>query len=81
MRLELNGELAELTIADDGVGVDPGSLADRLAQGHIGMNSHRVKVESAGGEFRLDSSPGGGTVVRVSVPAVVLATAGPQSAR
>jgi len=81
VRLELNGELAELTIADDGVGVDPGSLADRLAEGHIGMNSHRVKVESAGGEFRLDSSPGGGTVVRVSVPAVVLATAVPQIAR
>ena len=79
--LELNGELAELTIADDGVGVDPGVVGRRLAQGHIGMNSHRVKVESAGGEFRLDSSPGGGTVVRVSVPAVAVATAGPRSAR
>ena len=64
VRLELTGELAELTIADDGVGIAPGSLADRLAQGHIGMNSHRVKVESAGGEFRLDSPPSGGTVVR-----------------
>jgi len=81
VRLELTGELAELTIADDGVGIAPGSLADRLAQGHIGMNSHRVKVESAGGEFRLDSPPSGGTVVSVTVPAVALVTAEPQSAR
>jgi signal transduction histidine kinase len=28
-----------------------------------------VKIESAGGEFLLETSPGGGTTVRVSVPA------------
>jgi len=77
VRLQLTGELAELTIADDGVGIDPASLADRLAAGHIGMNSHRVKVESAGGEFHLNSPASGGTVVRVRVPAVAVSTAGP----
>ena len=45
------------------------------------MNSHRVKVESAGGEFHLDSPPSGGTVVSVTVPAVALVTAEPLSAR
>ena len=56
-------------IIDDGVGADPVVVADRVAQGHIGLDSHRVKIESAGGEFRLQATPGGGTTVRVSIPA------------
>jgi two-component system NarL family sensor kinase len=56
-------------IIDDGVGADPAVVADRVAQGHIGLDSHRVKIESAGGEFRLQATPGGGTTVRVSIPA------------
>jgi signal transduction histidine kinase len=40
-----------------------------VARGHIGLDSHRVKIESAGGEFQLVTPPAGGTAVRVSVPA------------
>jgi two-component system NarL family sensor kinase len=69
LTLALRGGTATLVIVDDGVGADPALVADRVAQGHIGLDSHRVKIESAGGEFLLETSPGGGTTVRVSVPA------------
>jgi two-component system NarL family sensor kinase len=57
-----------LTVADDGRGIDTGALDERLADGHIGLASHRVRVESAGGRFDLDTAPGAGTRVVVSVP-------------
>ena len=69
MELALRDGAATLIVADDGVGADPAAVADRVAQGHIGLDSHRVKIESAGGEFRLQPTPGGGTTVRVSIPA------------
>ena len=66
--LRLHAGTADLVIADDGVGADAATVAARLADGHIGLNSHRVKIESAGGEFQLEMPPGGGTTVRISVP-------------
>jgi two-component system, NarL family, sensor kinase len=47
-------------------------VAGRLAQGHIGLDSHRVRIESAGGHFRLETPTSGGTVVRVDLPATVI---------
>jgi two-component system NarL family sensor kinase len=49
-------------------------VAGRLAEGHIGLNSHRIRIEAAGGTFTLRTPPSGGTVVAVSVP-VALAVA------
>jgi two-component system NarL family sensor kinase len=69
LELGLRDGTATLVIVDDGVGADPAVVADRVAHGHIGLDSHRVKIESAGGEFRLQTPAGGGTAVRVSLPA------------
>jgi two-component system NarL family sensor kinase len=57
-----------LTVSDDGRGFDPGVLARRAAEGHIGLVSQRARVESAGGSLGLASTPGGGTEVEVLVP-------------
>jgi two-component system NarL family sensor kinase len=38
----------------------PPAALRRLADGHIGLASHRVRVESAGGRLELDTVPGGG---------------------
>lgn len=57
-----------LVVADDGVGFDLGHLGDRLAEGHVGIASHRMRVESAGGTFEITTGPGRGTSVRVWLP-------------
>jgi two-component system, NarL family, sensor kinase len=59
----------ELTIADDGSGFDDGVADRRLAEGHIGLASQRIRIETAGGSLSLRSSPDG-TVAHVRLPAV-----------
>ncbi len=62
--------LAELAVIDDGVGADAAAMATRVAEGHIGLDSQRVKIGAAGGRLDMAAAPGGGTAVRISVPAV-----------
>ena len=64
-RLEAN---AVVTVVDDGVGLDPGVLASRLAQGHIGLDARRVRLEAAGGALQFTAGPHGGTTVTVTLP-------------
>lgn len=52
-----------LTVADDGRGFEPG--APREGYGIDGM---AARVREAGGAFALDTRPGGGTTVRVTLP-------------
>jgi signal transduction histidine kinase len=53
----------ELHVADDGRGFDP----TRKHEG-FGLAGMRERVELAGGELRIESTPGSGTDVRVSLP-------------
>ncbi|MFF1641667.1 ATP-binding protein [Streptomyces sp. NPDC058246] len=63
---QLDGSIC-LTVTDDGKGFDPTMLPDRLARGHIGLASLRVRVEAAHGRF--DFLPvARGTSVRVCLP-------------
>ena len=64
---ERNGSV-ELAVRDDGRGFDLGALPARIAEGHIGLQSQRERVESAGGRFDIHSSPGRGTEVEVGLP-------------
>ncbi|WP_425586032.1 sensor histidine kinase [Streptomyces thioluteus] len=57
-----------LTVRDNGTGFDPRIVLRRLREGHIGLASHYMRVESAGGRFLIDSSPGAGTTVEVRLP-------------
>ena len=57
----------ELSIADDGSGFDPGR-AD-LGGGGLGLQSIRERVRMARGRLVIDSAPGRGTTVWVSVAA------------
>jgi PAS domain S-box-containing protein len=56
----------EVTVADDGRGFDEAGRHDR--RGHLGLASMRDRAEIAGGELRVESSPGGGTTVRLRLP-------------
>lgn len=56
-----------LDVADDGIGMTDKTAARRLAEGHIGLASHRTRVEAAGGRFRFVDEPVG-THVHVELP-------------
>ncbi|WP_313673962.1 ATP-binding protein [Mycolicibacterium sp.] len=57
-----------LQVSDDGVGFDPAILARRVSEGHIGLASLVVAVEAVGGSMDFSPHPGGGTLVKVTVP-------------
>jgi two-component system, NarL family, sensor kinase len=57
-----------VSIHDDGQGFDQGILDDRLAGGHIGLASHRARLESVGGALTVDSAAGRGTSAEIRVP-------------
>jgi signal transduction histidine kinase len=57
----------ELIIRDDGQGFDPAAVPDP-ARKSFGLASMRERVESLGGELRLESQPGVGTQVVVVIP-------------
>lgn len=58
--------MVHLVVSDNGVGLDPQIAALRVAQGHIGLASHRARIEASGGSMTIEgASPG--TRVRVAV--------------
>ena len=65
---EQNGTVT-LEVQDDGRGFDLAQLPGRLAEGHIGLQSQRERVESLGGRMEIETAPGHGTTVQIHVPA------------
>ena len=57
-----------LRVADDGIGFDPDIIVQRVSEGHIGLASLVVAVESTGGSVDFAERPDGGSVVTVTVP-------------
>ena len=57
-------ESVQLLIQDDGRGFDPSSAADDR-HGIVGM---RERVEMLGGTLEIESDPGEGTSIDVTVP-------------
>lgn len=43
------GDAVTLDVRDDGVGMDPGVIRRRVTEGHIGLASHRARIETLGG--------------------------------
>jgi signal transduction histidine kinase len=68
------GASIELTVSDDGHGFDPQRvLASEedvgVEGGHFGLRGIQDRVEMLGGTFALESAPGRGTTLTVSLPA------------
>jgi len=57
-----------LEVADDGRGMDATRPREALDQGHVGLASVAMRVESLGGTFQITSSPGERTRVQVMIP-------------
>jgi signal transduction histidine kinase len=65
IRVELlNGDGTFLRIRDDGIGFDP----DQPAGSGFGLVSMRERMQALGGEMRVESTPGAGTLVEVRIP-------------
>ena len=62
------GGAAILEIRDDGVGFSPERLRAAAGEHHLGVIGMRERVQAAGGEWRIESSPGEGTTVAARFP-------------
>lgn len=67
--VEIDIQLAEdaltMVVRDDGVGFDPAEVRTRKTFGLLGI---RERVLIFGGESRIDSTPGNGTILYVRIP-------------
>jgi PAS domain S-box-containing protein len=63
--LELRGDTAVLTVADDGRGIDAGAAARATSLGLVGMRERALAI---GGTVAISGEPGRGTTVTVTAP-------------
>lgn len=63
--LRQRNDCLELTICDDGVGIQAENVAGRRSLGLVGMQE---RVRACGGMFDIGPGPEGGTQVRVHIP-------------
>jgi signal transduction histidine kinase len=72
VRLKRRGELLRLEVQDDGVGFDVASVESSYEQrGSLGMVNLRERAELVNGVMRIDSVPGKGTRVAVTIPLTI----------
>ncbi len=67
--LRAEPDALRLVIEDDGVGFDPEAVSQRVKRGeHLGLLGMTERVRNAGGTIELDSRPGAGSRLEVTVP-------------
>ena len=72
---------AVLTIIDDGCGIPDSAVSTAVRDGHIGLDSYRVRVGAAGGTFSVTRARPAGTIARIELPTdATRPTAGPPTA-
>jgi signal transduction histidine kinase len=57
--------MVEMMLIDDGVG----SASLDAGRGHLGIATMRARADAEGGQLQIESEPGMGTRVRLSMPA------------
>lgn len=67
IRLIQSGHNIELTVSDNGRGID---ISDQGKQGSFGLLGIRERVTLLGGEFSIDGTPEKGTKISVRVPII-----------
>jgi signal transduction histidine kinase len=61
---DAGGGRAVVSVSDDGAGFDPARAAERHG---MGLDLMRERVAELGGELQLESTPGEGTTVRITI--------------
>ncbi len=68
IRTEAEGDRVLITVTDDGVGFEPERMRDD-GQSHRGIENVRTRLEGqCGGVLTVNSGPGKGTCVKISIP-------------
>lgn len=67
VKLAVHGGVARVDVVDDGIGIASDIAARRFAEGHIGLASHRARIQAAGGALTVLDAPGGAHL-RVELP-------------
>ncbi|MDP9136180.1 MAG: GAF domain-containing protein [Actinomycetota bacterium] len=65
LRIVRDGDRVRLSVGDDGIGFAP----DAVPRGHLGLIGMRQRVDLVGGELRVESRAGEGTLIEAAVPA------------
>lgn len=65
VRLECDAQALRMQVTDNGPGFD---TAAALRKGRLGLSGMRQRAEVLGGTFEVDSVPGAGTTVRITLP-------------
>jgi two-component system, NarL family, sensor kinase len=68
LRVSAKDGRVALEIEDNGVGFSPDRATNARADGHVGLALLDDLVQDADGTLDVDSSPGGGTRIRLQVP-------------
>ena len=69
MRAWAEGEAVCIVVEDEGAGFDPAALAAwEHPEGGFGLASVRERLELVGGRLEIESAPGQGTRMTISVP-------------
>lgn len=72
LAIQRHGDALEVVIEDNGKGFNPLAI-ERGEWPHLGLQSMQERADAVGGGFSLDSTPGRGTKVTVTVPHAVVA--------
>lgn len=67
VQVRREGAQVEVEVRDDGRGFAAGDGSGGARAGHFGLDVMRERAERLGGRFAIESRPGGGTAVRVTV--------------
>jgi signal transduction histidine kinase len=77
VNVERDGDQVEATVVDDGHGFDPETALVKAArEGHLGLVGMHERVQMLGGTTRIDSRPGGPTIISARLPASEAVRAG-----
>lgn len=64
--LQADDRCATLAVSDDGEGIEQRRLRAALRQGHFGLRGMQERMSAVGGRCSVESTPGGGTTVRLA---------------
>jgi two-component system NarL family sensor kinase len=66
--LSVDEQWARLVVQDDGRGFDPDTVTQSVGAGHFGLTGMAERVKLLGGRICIQSGPGAGTCIDVSIP-------------